>query len=68
MTKLVAIFGVLGMCGDDNSLMSYKVGVEIDPGALYESPEKTIRKAEEVAIADFTVVVASYHEGNVEQE
>ena len=67
MTKLVAVFAVLGM-GEDDTVVSKKIQVEIDPGALYENPNRTIVNAEKKALAGWDVVIASYYEGAVEIE
>ena len=67
MTKLMAIFGVLGM-GEEDKVVSKKVRVEVDLGDLYEAPEKTIRNAEKKALEGWDVVLASYYEGTVEVE
>lgn len=63
MTKLMANFAIFGAIG--GIMKSVKIAVEVDPGAMYERPEKTVRNAEDRAVreAHMEVLFATYYEG-----
>lgn len=63
MTKLMANFAIFGAV--EGAMKSVKVAVEVDPGAMYEHPEKTVRNAEDRAVreAHMDVLFATYYEG-----